>query len=117
MCTFLLARNELSKKTILHAQIHTFQEDVVYKVFKYFSLSNAWVSLKLLFSQMGTRYDWTQQQQGYIHSAFACGYIITHIPGALLAQNFGGKWVLGLNVLATTICNAAIPIGVEYGEF
>ncbi|XP_055301823.1 sialin-like [Sitodiplosis mosellana] len=64
---------------------------------------------------IGTRYDWTHQQQGYIHSAFACGYIITHIPGALLAQKFGGKWVLGLNVLATTICNAAIPIGIEYG--
>lgn len=45
------------------------------------------------------------------------GYLITHIPGALLAQKFGGKWTLGLGVLATTICNAAIPIGVKYGEW
>lgn len=52
-----------------------------------------------------------------IFSSFAVGYLITHIPGALLSQRFGGKWVLALGVLATTLCNAVTPIGIEYGEF
>lgn len=62
------------------------------------------------------RYDWSQQQQGLIFSSFSVGYLISHIPGALVAQKFGGKWVLSMGVFATAMCNAAIPIGVEYGE-
>lgn len=42
--------------------------------------------------------------------------MFTHIPGAFLAQKIGGKWILGIGVLATSICNAAIPIGIEYGK-
>ncbi|XP_055294900.1 sialin-like [Sitodiplosis mosellana] len=68
-------------------------------------------------SMDGTRYNWSQEQQGYILSSFFYGYLITHIPGALLAQKFGGKWTLGLGVLGTTICNAATPIGVWYGGY
>ncbi|XP_055298964.1 sialin-like [Sitodiplosis mosellana] len=63
------------------------------------------------------RYNWTQEQQGWILSSFFVGYLITHIPGALLAQKFGGKWTLGLGVLAMTICNAATPIVLHYGGY
>ena len=34
-------------------------------------------------------------------SSFFYGYLLTQIPGGLLAGRFGGKWVFGLGVLGT----------------
>lgn len=48
--------------------------------------------------------------QGLILSAFYYGYIITHIPGGLLAQKFGGKYTMGLGILCTAIFTLLTPI-------
>lgn len=71
--------------------------------------------LRKFLCQGGIRFNWTQEQQGWILSSFFIGYVITHIPGAILAQKFGGKWTLGLGILATAICSVLTPIVTEYG--
>lgn len=44
------------------------------------------------------RYDWSQELQGLILSAFYWGYILTHVPGGLLSAKIGGKYTLLIGV-------------------
>lgn len=48
-------------------------------------------------------------------SAFYYGYVITHLPGGLLAEKFGGKWTLGLGLLTTSLATALTPWAVTIG--
>lgn len=48
-------------------------------------------------------------------SAFFIGYVITHLPGGILAEKFGGKWTLGLGILSTALFTLATPVAVVYG--
>ena len=50
---------------------------------------------------------------GWVLSAFFYGYLITHIPGGLLAQRVGGKWVFGLGVLITAILTTLTPFAAD----
>lgn len=54
--------------------------------------------------------------QGIILSSFYVGYVITHLPGGMLSEKFGGKYSLGLGILATGIFTLITPITVEIGE-
>ncbi|CAB0004837.1 unnamed protein product [Nesidiocoris tenuis] len=60
-------------------------------------------------------FDWDEQTQGYILSAFYWGYVITHLPGGLLAQRFGGKQTLGLGILSTALLTLATPFAARAG--
>lgn len=51
-----------------------------------------------------------------ILSAFYVGYILTHVPGGLLAQRFGGKYVFSLGILISALLSMAIPPAVAYGR-
>ena len=42
-------------------------------------------------------------------SAFFYGYLVTQIPGGLLAQRVGGKWVFGVGVVMTAILTTLTP--------
>lgn len=55
-------------------------------------------------------YDWSEALQGVILSAFFWGYVITHIPGGILAEKFGGKWALSLGILSTAIFTLLTPL-------
>ena len=48
-------------------------------------------------------------------SSFYLGYVITHIPGGMIAEKFGGKYSLGLGILSTAIFTLLTPIAVEEG--
>lgn len=48
-------------------------------------------------------------------SSFYIGYIVTHIPGGLLAEKFGGKWTLGLGILSTAFFTLVTPIAITEG--
>lgn len=61
------------------------------------------------------RYDWTEKQQSWILSSFYVGYLISHVPGGMLAERLGGKWMVSMSVLLTSICNALIPQALAYG--
>ncbi|CAH2106478.1 unnamed protein product [Euphydryas editha] len=60
-------------------------------------------------------FEWSEATQGLILSSFYYGYVITHIPGGMLAERFGGKWVLGLGLLSTAVCTFITPFVVKTG--
>jgi sugar phosphate permease len=43
---------------------------------------------------MSTQYTWDKRYQGHIHSAFFSGYALTGLPGGLLSDRKGSKWVM-----------------------
>ena len=49
-------------------------------------------------------------------SSFYIGYVVTHLPGGMLSEKFGGKYSLGLGILATAVFTLITPLVVEYGE-
>lgn len=60
-------------------------------------------------------YNWDEATQGFLLSAFYYGYVITHLPGGLLAEKFGGKWTLGIGLLITSVATALTPLAVTLG--
>ncbi|XP_023173368.1 putative inorganic phosphate cotransporter [Drosophila hydei] len=63
----------------------------------------------------GGKYEWSEELQGLILSSFYIGYIVTHVPGGLLAEKFGGKWTLGLGILSTAVFTMLTPVAIEHG--
>lgn len=74
-------------------------------------------SATIMKAARATRYNWSQEEQGFILSAFFIGYVVSHIPGGLLAEKFGGKCTLTMSILILTICNGVTPPVLEYGKF
>lgn len=66
-------------------------------------------------SSTGGTYDWSQQKQGLILSAFYIGYVVTHLPGGILADKFGGKWTLSVGILATAFFTLITPVCIVHG--
>ncbi|GAB0086052.1 sialin [Sergentomyia squamirostris] len=63
----------------------------------------------------GPRYDWSKTQQGLLLGAFFWGYLISSLPGTVLAERFGGKvittWILGLSTVITALMPVAASMG------
>ena len=55
--------------------------------------------------------------QGIILSSFYWGYVVTHIPGGMIAEKYGGKHTLGIGILITAILTILTPLQDEWGEF
>lgn len=60
-------------------------------------------------------YNWSEEQQGWILSSFYIGYVLTHVPGGVIAEKYGGKWTLSLGILSTAVFTILTPFAVEYG--
>lgn len=70
------------------------------------------------FSTLQTgQFEWSEETQGLILSAFYYGYILTHVPGGLLAQKFGGKQTLGLGILCTAVFTLLTPTVAYMGAW
>lgn len=80
------------------------------------NLTAALYNLPYLISQEN-EFDWDEQTQGYILSAFFWGYVLTHIPGGLLAERFGGKQTLGLGILSTSVLTLLTPLAARAGPW
>ncbi|XP_046434551.1 putative inorganic phosphate cotransporter isoform X2 [Neodiprion fabricii] len=63
-------------------------------------------------SSSGT-FEWSEYTQGIILSSFFWGYIITQLPGGVLADKFGGKYTLGLGIFSTAVFTLLTPVVVE----
>jgi MFS family permease len=59
---------------------------------------------------------WTEAEQGFILGSFFWGYVASGIPGGLLSQRFGGKWVVSSGLLVAAILTLAIPISARMGK-
>lgn len=62
-------------------------------------------------------FEWDEELQGLILSAFYWGYVITHLPGGMLAERFGGKYTLSLGILSTAIFTLLTPVCIEWGNY
>ncbi|XP_023247460.1 sialin-like [Copidosoma floridanum] len=62
-------------------------------------------------------YNWQEDQytRGWILSSFYWGYVVTHLPGGMLAERYGGKYSLGLGILSTAIFTLLTPVSVDAG--
>ncbi|XP_017047798.2 sialin [Drosophila ficusphila] len=63
----------------------------------------------------GGSYEWSEEKQGLILASFYIGYIVTHVPGGILADKFGGKWTLSLGILATAFFTVVTPVCIVEG--
>lgn len=55
------------------------------------------------------RFDWDAQVQGLVLGSFFYGYILTVLPGGVLAEQFGPKWLIGLGVVITSLLSMVLP--------
>ncbi|VVC45758.1 Sugar transporter, conserved site,Major facilitator superfamily domain,Major facilitator [Cinara cedri] len=62
------------------------------------------------------RFDWDDETQGKVLSAFYYGYIITHLPGGVLSQKFGGKHTMGIGILSTAVFTLMTPFVARMGS-
>ena len=61
----------------------------------------------------GTTFDWDSGTQGLVLGCFFYGYVLTQIPGGRGAERFGGKWILGLGILLTSIFTILMPLAAK----
>lgn len=61
-------------------------------------------------------YDWSEALQGVILSSFYWGYIVTHIPGGMLVEKFGGKLTLLAGIAATSVLTLVTPASIALGD-
>ncbi|XP_054710979.1 putative inorganic phosphate cotransporter [Uloborus diversus] len=61
----------------------------------------------------GGEFSWNPEMQGYILSAGFFGYILTQIPGGVLARQFGTKPVLLFGVISASFCNLLSPMAAR----
>lgn len=55
-------------------------------------------------------FDWSHKEQGLVRGSFYIGYLLTHVPGGMLADTYGGKTILGLGMLSTAILTVLTPV-------
>ena len=50
---------------------------------------------------------------GQVLGSFFYGYILTQIPGGLLAQKIGGRWVFGVGIMMTGVLTLLTPLAAS----
>ncbi|KAH9374086.1 hypothetical protein HPB48_005355 [Haemaphysalis longicornis] len=61
-------------------------------------------------SGQAPRYDWDAKVQGLVLGSFFYGYIVTVLPGGVLAEQLGPKWLIGVGVLVTSLLSLVLPV-------
>ncbi|CAG2114630.1 unnamed protein product [Medioppia subpectinata] len=64
-------------------------------------------------------FSWNADQKASLLGAFFYGYILTQLPGGLLAERFGAKWIFGASVLITALLSLISPVAanLHYSAF
>lgn len=62
------------------------------------------------------RFRWTEKETGFLFSSFYIGAVLTHVPGAIFAEKYGGKYVFSLSILVAAIFTLIMPICAENGQ-
>lgn len=53
--------------------------------------------------------------KGFILSSFFIGYVLLQMPGGVVAEKWGAKYVLGVGVLCTSVCTMLTPLAANAG--
>ena len=56
---------------------------------------------------------WNKGIQGHVLGSFFYGYLISQIPGGILAEKYGGKWVFGLSLAIATVATLLTPVAAQ----
>jgi len=62
-------------------------------------------------------FNWDENEQGIVLGSFFYGYVLTQIPGGLLAQRYGGKRLLLFGIFWTALLTIFTPVVTRYGDF
>lgn len=73
------------------------------------------IAISIAIIPMAVDNQWDATTQGAIMAAFFIGYLTLQVPAGLLADRFGGKWVLGLGVLLWSIFTLLTPPAAAWG--
>jgi len=61
-------------------------------------------------------FSWDEKTQGLILSSFFWGYVVTQMPGGMLADKYGGKATLGIGMLFSSVGTILTPfVARTYG--
>lgn len=58
---------------------------------------------------------WNHELESQITRVFFIGYLVGHLPWGIMADLYGGKWVLNIGVLFSAIFTIITPAMVEMG--
>lgn len=58
-------------------------------------------------------YGWNQKTQGIILGSFFWTYTIFQVPSGVLAEFFGGKWMVSIALISSVILNLLTPVIAE----
>jgi len=67
------------------------------------------VNISLAIVAMTKEFGWNKTTSGFVMSSFFIGYLLTQVPGGLLAGRLGGKHVLAAGVLFWSLFTALTP--------
>ena len=73
------------------------------------------LSVAIVAMASSTDFKWDPEEKGAILGAFFYGYVLTQIPGGILAEKFGGKWLFGLGTLVTAVFTMLTPAAAKSG--
>ncbi|GBO04148.1 Sialin, partial [Araneus ventricosus] len=60
-------------------------------------------------------FDWDASTQSIILGSFFYGYVITQIPGGVIAEKYGAKWLFGIGVFITSVLTLLTPYAAFWG--
>ncbi|CAL4110503.1 unnamed protein product [Meganyctiphanes norvegica] len=63
--------------------------------------------------QIDGEFEWSEPMQGVLLGSFFYGYLITQVPGGRLSEVYGGKWIIGLSIMAGGICAILTPLAAK----
>jgi len=58
-------------------------------------------------------FDWDNAQQGLIHGSFYWGYVLSMVPGGMLAENYGAKLIFGGSNLICSLIGFLLPLAAR----
>lgn len=64
--------------------------------------------------QTGARYDWDSQIQGLILGSYFWGYILTSMPGGLVAETFGPTKTVGITTIISAVLTLLTPLAASW---
>jgi MFS family permease len=70
-------------------------------------------SINIFLSKDEGKFDWNKKTQGIILASFYIGYILTQLPGGLLAGKCGGKHLFGWSMLFCSASTITTPFAAR----
>ena len=61
-------------------------------------------------------FNWNSREQGIILGAFFYGNLVTLIPGGILSERLGGKWLFGGGLLMMSILTMFTPLAAYHSK-